>query len=385
MNEFLGMPISRRIFDDEHQIFRQSVRRFMQEEISPNMEEWMSQGYVDRDIWAKAGELGLLCTTIPEQYGGSGACRKYSAIIIEEQQYANSVGPGFAMHSEIVACYINRLGTEEQKRKWLPRMARGETIGALGMTEPGAGSDLKKIKTRAVPDGNDFLINGSKTFITNGYLTDLIILAVKTDSSADAKGISLILVEADREGFTKGSILNKVGQKAQDTAELFFDNVRVPKENLLGEAGLGFKYMMEELAWERMIIAIRSVAGAEAALSETIEYVKTRKVFNQSLSDFQNTKFKLAECKTETQMARVFIDNCLDLLVEGELDPEAAAMAKWWCTELQNRVIDTCVQLHGGYGYILEYPIARAWTDARAQMIYGGTNEIMKEIIGRKL
>lgn len=366
-------------------MFRQSVQRFMHSEIVPKMEAWMAQGYVDRDIWLKAGQLGILCTTIPEQYGGSGACRKYSAIVIEEQQYANSVGPGFAMHSEIVASYINRLGSEEQKQKWLPKMARGETIGSLAMTEPGAGSDLKQIKTKATIDGEELVINGSKTFITNGFLTDLVILAVKTDSTAGAKGISLVLVEADRKGFTKGSILNKVGQKAQDTGELFFDNVRVPVSNILGEQDLGFKYMMEELAWERLIIAIRSVAGAEAALAHTIDYVKNRTVFKQPLLEFQNTKFKLAECKTETQIARVYIDNCLELLVNNALDAEAAAMAKWWCTELQNRVVDTCLQLHGGYGYILEYPIARAWVDARAQMIYGGTNEIMKEIIGRKL
>lgn len=345
----------------------------------------MEQGYVDRDVWLKAGKLGFLCTTIPEQYGGSGVSRKYSTIIIEEQQYANSVGPGFAMHSEIVASYINRLGTEEQKQKWLPKMASGEVIGSLGMTEPGAGSDLKQIKTKATPDGDELVINGSKTFITNGHLTDLVVLAVKTATDSGAKGISLVLVEADREGFNKGSILNKIGQKAQDTGELFFDNVRVPASNILGEEGLGFAYMMEELAWERMIIAIRSVAGAEAALIQTIDYVKDRTVFNQQLSEFQNTKFKLAECKTETQIARVYIDKCLELLENNSLDAEAAAMAKWWCTELQNRVIDTCLQLHGGYGYILEYPIARAWIDARAQKIYGGTNEIMKEIIGRKL
>ncbi|WP_255558407.1 acyl-CoA dehydrogenase family protein [Zhongshania aquimaris] len=385
MNNSLTMPIERTIFCDEQKIFRQSVRRFMEDEIVPNMEDWMAQGYVSREVWRKAGELGMLCTTIPENYGGSGVCRKYSAIIIEEQQYANSVGPGFAMHSEIVACYINRLGTEEQKSKWLPKMARGEVIGSLGMTEPGAGSDLKQIKTKAIRDGDELVINGSKTFITNGYLTDLIILAVKTDSDSGAKGISLVLVEANREGFTKGSTLNKIGQKAQDTAELFFNNVRVPASNILGEPGLGFQYMMEELAWERLIIAIRAIAGAEAALSHTIDYVKNRQVFNKPLSDFQNTKFKLAECKSETQIGRVYIDNCLELLVANKLDAEASAMAKWWCTELQNRVIDTCLQLHGGYGYILEYPIARAWIDARPQMIYGGTNEIMKEIIGRKL
>lgn len=385
MDNSLQMPIKRTIFDAEHKIFRSSVRRFMQTNIVPNMDAWMEQGYVDRSIWLQAGELGFLCCTIAEQYGGAGVGRKYSAILIEEQQRANAVGPGFAMHSEIVACYIERFGSERQKQQWLPKMASGEVIGSLGMTEPGAGSDLQGIKTKAVLDGHELVINGSKTFITNGFLTDLIILAVKTDSSKGAKGISLVLVEADRPGFRRGKNLKKVGQRAQDTAELFFDNVRVPRENILGGEGEGFKYLMQELAWERLIIAIRSVAGAEIALEQTVDYVKHRRVFNQALAEFQNTKFKLAECKTETQIARVYIDNCIDLVDRGELDPEAAAMAKWWCTELQNRVLDICVQLHGGYGYMLEYPIARAWTDARAQMIYGGTNEIMKEIIGRKL
>jgi acyl-CoA dehydrogenase len=385
MEASLKMPIARTIFQEEHEMFRSTVRKFMEAEVVPNMEYWMEQGYVDRDIWLKAGRVGLLCATVPEKYGGSGVDRKYSAILIEEQQRANSVGPGFAMHSEIVAAYINRLGTQDQKSTWLPKMARGEVIGSLAMTEPGGGSDLKQIKTRAIIDGDELIINGSKTFITNSYLTDLTILAVKTDATAGAKGISLVLVEADREGFAKGSILNKVGQKAQDTGELFFDNVRVPLTNLLGKPGEGFKYMMQELAWERLIIAIRSVMGAEVAIQHTIDYVKNRQVFNSSLIEFQNTKFKLAECKSEAQIARVYIDNCIELLTKNELDAEASAIAKWWCTELQNRVLDACVQLHGGYGYILDTPIARAWVDARAQMIYGGTNEIMKEIIGRNL
>jgi alkylation response protein AidB-like acyl-CoA dehydrogenase len=277
------------------------------------------------------------------------------------------------------------LGTEAQKTAWLPKMARGEVIGALGMTEPHAGSDLKQIKTKLRVDGDELVINGSKTFITNGYLADLVVLAVKEDASMGAKGISLVLVEGNRKGFTRGPLLNKVGQKAQDTCELFFDNVRVPITNRLGESGFGFTYMMQELAWERMIIAIRAIAGAEIAIQQTVDYVRNRQVFNQPLSDFQNTKFKLAECKSEAQIGRVYIDHCIELLETGDLDPEAAAIAKWWCTELQNRILDTCVQLHGGYGYMLEYPIARAWVDARAQMIYGGTNEIMKEIIGRAL
>ena len=385
MDSSFKMPITRTVFSEEHHQFRNTVRRFMQDKILPNMENWMEQGFVDRDVWLSAGELGLLCCTIPEQYGGSGVGRKYSAIIIEEQQRANAVGPGFAMHSEIVASYINRLGTEDQKSTWLPRMASGNAIGALGMTEPHAGSDLKQLKTNARVNGDELVINGSKTFITNGYLSDLVILAVKEDSSLGAKGISLVLVESDREGFSRGPLLNKVGQKAQDTCQLFFDDVRVPITNRLGEPCRGFEYMMQELSWERMIIAIRAIAGAEVALQQTVDYVKNRQVFKQALSEFQNTKFKLAECKSEVQIGRVYIDNCIELLETNRLDPEAAAIAKWWCTELQNRVLDTCVQLHGGYGYMLEYPIARAWVDARAQMIYGGTNEIMKEIIGRAL
>jgi len=379
------MPVERTIFSEEHEAFRSTVRRFMEDEIAPHMETWMAQGYVDRQIWRRAGELGLLCATIPEEYGGSGADRKYSAVLIEEQQRINAVGPGFAMHSEIVAPYIFRYGSAEQKSKWLPLLASGQMIGSLGMTEPSAGSDLQRIKTHAKRSGDEFVINGSKTFITNGYMTDLIVLCTKTDAALGAKGVSLILVEADRVGFRKGRILNKIGQKAQDTAEIFFDDVRVPTGNLLGEEGHGFSYLMQELAWERLIIAIRSVAGAVEAIEATVRYTKERSAFGKKLLDFQNTKFKLAECKTEAQIARVFVDSCIDAAVRGELSGETSAMAKWWCSELQNRVLDVCVQLHGGYGYILDYPVARAWADARAQMIYGGTNEIMKEIIGRGL
>ena len=381
----MSMPIQRTIFSEEHELFRSSVRRFMEEEIAPHMDRWRQQGYVDRELWRRAGETGLLCVTMPEEYGGAGADRKYSAILIEEQARINAAGPGFPMHSDIVAPYILRFGSPEQKAQWLPKMARGEAIGSIGMTEPGAGSDLKKIKTTAQRVGDEWVINGSKIFITNGFITDLIVLVAKTDPTLGSKGISLFLVEADRAGFSKGQPLNKVGQQAQDTAEIFLSNVRVPATNLLGQEGKGFGYLMEELAWERLMIAIRSVAGAVEAIEQTVAYTKERQAFGQSVIEFQNSRFKLAECKTKTQIARVYADHCLDLVSRGELDPEAAAMAKWWCTELQNRVLDECVQLHGGYGYILDYPIARAWTDARAQMIYGGTNEIMKEIIGRKL
>jgi acyl-CoA dehydrogenase len=377
------LPIQRSLFSEEHEIFRQSVRRFMHEEVIPNLDEWNRQGHPGREVWRAAGRQGLLCVTAPPEYGGGGVDRKFSAVLIEEQQRANAAGPGFVMHSEIVAGYLTRFGTEEQKQKWLPAMARGEVIGSLAMTEPRGGSDLRAIATRANRVGDEYVINGAKTFITNGYITDLIVVAAKTDKSDGSSGLSLILVEADREGLKKSEPLEKVGQKAQDAAELFFDDVQVPKSNLLGEEGKGLHYLMAELAWERLMIAIRSVAGCEIALETTVDYTKSRDAFGQSIMDFQNTKFKLAECKTKTQIARVYIDHCIELAVQGELDAEASAMAKWWCTELQNRVLDECVQLHGGYGYMLEYPIARAWADARAQMIYGGTNEIMKEIISR--
>lgn len=381
----MPLPLDRTLFGEEHQAFRATVRRFMEKEIAPNMPRWMEQGFVDRALWLKAGELGLLCVTIPEEYGGAAADRRYSAILIEEQQRVNAMGPGFAMHSEIVAPYIARFGSAEQKATWLPRLARGEAIGSLGMTEPGAGSDLQRIKTTARREGDQLIINGAKTFITNGWLTDLIVLVVKTDPELGAKGVSLVLVEADRPGFDKGKVLDKIGQKAQDTAELSFNDVRVPIGNLLGEANKGFTYLMQELAWERLIIAIRAVAGAEDALERTVAYTRERPAFGKRVLDFQNTRFKLAECKTQIQLARVFVDHCIDLACRNALDPEASAMAKYWCTEMQNQVLDVCLQLHGGYGYILEYPIARAWTDARAQMIYGGTNEIMRELIGRKL
>ncbi|OCC25612.1 acyl-CoA dehydrogenase [Croceicoccus estronivorus] len=377
------LPIERTIFSEEHEIFRASVRRFMRDAVIPNLDKWNKQCHPDREVWLEAGKQGLLCVTTPTEYGGAGADRKYSAVLIEEQQRANAAGPGFVMHSEIVAGYIERFGTEEQKQAWLPKMARGEVIGSLAMTEPRGGSDLRAISTRANPVGDEYVINGAKTFITNGYVTDLIVLAAKTEMGDGSSALSLFLVEADREGVSKSAPLDKVGQKAQDAAELFFDDVRIPKTSLLGKEGEGLRYLMQELAWERLMIAIRAVAGCEIALENTVDYTKSRNAFGQSLMDFQNTKFKLAECKTKTQIARVYIDQCIELAAEGKLNAEASAMAKWWCTELQNRVLDECVQLHGGYGYMLEYPVARAWTDARAQMIYGGTNEIMKEIISR--
>ena len=379
------LPIERSVFSDEHELFRKSVRRFMQEHVIPNLDAWNEQCHPGREVWLEAGKHAMLCVTVPEQYGGAGADRKFSAVLIEEQQRANAAGPGFVMHSEIVAGYIQRFGSEEQKQEWLPRMTRGEVIGALAMTEPRGGSDLRSISTRAIEDGDDYVIQGAKTFITNGYNADLIIVAAKTEANTGSSSLSLILVEADREGVGKSMPLDKVGQKSQDAVELFFDEVRVPKTNLLGLQGDGLRYLMQELAWERLMIAIRAVAGCEAALETTIDYTKEREAFGKKIIDFQNTKFKLAECKTETQIARVYVDECIELACQGKLTAEASAMAKWWCTELQNKVLHECVQLHGGYGYMLEYPVARAWTDARAQMIYGGTNEIMKEIISRSL
>ncbi len=377
------LPIERTIFTDEHELFRTNVRRFMQDSVIPNLDKWNKQCHTDREVWLEAGKHGFLCLTTPEKYGGAGADRKYSAVMIEEQQRANAAGPGFVMHSEIVAGYIERFGDEAQKETWLPRLARGEVIGSLAMTEPRGGSDLRAISTRAVAIGDDYILNGTKTFITNGYITDLIIVAAKTEQEDGGSNLSLFLVEADRDGVSKSLPLDKVGQKAQDAAELFFDDVRIPRGNLLGRQSEGLRYLIQELAWERLMIAIRAIAGCEVALESTIDYTKSREAFGKKLIDFQNTKFKLAECKTKTQIARVYIDRCIELACAGTLSAEASAMAKWWCTELQNRVLDECVQLHGGYGYMLEYPVARAWTDARAQMIYGGTNEIMKEIISR--
>ncbi|MCW5750829.1 MAG: acyl-CoA dehydrogenase family protein [Alphaproteobacteria bacterium] len=378
-----GLP--RTVFAGEHEEFRGHVRKFVEREILPHREEWEKAGQISRDAWLKAGEAGLLCPTMPEAYGGAGADRLYSAVIIEELARSFSSGPGFTLHSDIVAPYILRYGSEEQKQTWLPRMAKGEVIGAVAMTEPGAGSDLQGIKTTAIRDGNELVINGQKTFITNGYLSDLVIVVTKTDPKLGARGISLVLVEADRPGFTKGRKLKKIGLKAQDTSELFFDNVRVPPSNMLGEEGKGFAYLMQELAWERMQIAIRNAAVAEAALEETLTYTRQRKAFGRAIADFQHSRFKLAEIRTEVQIGRVFVDHCLSLLMQGELDDATAAMAKLWLSELSGRVIDQCLQLHGGYGYMWEYPIARAWADARVQRIFGGTSEIMKEIIARTI
>ena len=377
--------IARTLFGPEHETFRDSVRRFMDTEVKPNDERWQEQGYADRDVWKKAGAYGFLCSSMPEQYGGSGADKLYSIILIEEQARANNSTLGFGLHSEIVAPYLNRYGSETLKKKYLPKMAAGEQIGAIAMSEPGAGSDLQSVKTSAIRKGDTYIVNGSKTFITNGWNADLVIVVAKTDPSKGAKGTSLVVVDTSMKGFTKGKRLKKMGLKGQDTAELFFDNVEVPAENLLGQEGNGFVYLMQELPWERMQIAIGAVAKTEAAIEWTKDYVRERKAFGKPVASFQNTRFKLAECTTETQVARVFVDKCIELLLAGTLDAAAAAMAKYWVSDLECKVIDECLQLHGGYGFMWEFPISRAYVDARVQRIYGGTNEIMKEVISRSI
>ncbi len=378
--------IPRTLFTAEHEDFRKSFRRFVEEEIVPHHERWEDQQHVDRTIWNRAGELGFLCVNMPEEYGGSGADRLYSVVMMEELSRAGASGIGFPLHTDIVANYINNFGSDEQKKKWLPPMATGEMISAIAMTEPGTGSDLQAVKTTAVIDGDDYILNGSKTFITNGYLCDLVIVVAKTGTSgAGAKDISLLLVEANSPGFTKGKPLKKVGMKAQDTCELFFENVRVPRANLLGKEGNGFVALMKELAWERLIIAVVSISGAERALEQTLEYTRGRKVFGKPVAAYQNTRFKLAEMKAELAIGRVFVDKCLELVLQNKLGVDDAAAAKYWCSDLMGKVMDECVQLHGGNGYMLEYPIARAYVDCRAQRIYGGTNEIMKELIARTM
>ncbi|MDD0814942.1 acyl-CoA dehydrogenase family protein [Curvibacter sp. HBC28] len=381
--------IERSLFSPEHEAFRDSFRRFCLQEIAPHHAAWEEQGYVDREVWRKAGENGFLCMSLPEAYGGAGADRRYSVAQMEELSAGGYSGIGFGLHSEIVAPYLLHYGTEAQKQRYLPRLARGEMVGAIAMSEPAAGSDLQGIKTTALlqADGS-YLLNGSKTFITNGWHADLVIVVAKTNPSAGAKGTSLFLVEQGMPGFEKGQRLKKLGLKAQDTSELFFNNVRVPADNLLGgEAQLnqGFIGLMEQLPWERLQIAIGAVAAAQAAIGWTLDYVQQRQVFGQSVAAFQNTRYTLAELQTEVQVARVFVDKCVELLEAGQLDTATASMAKYWCSDLQCKVMDECVQLHGGYGYMWEYPITRAYADARVQRIYGGTNEIMKEVIARSM
>ena len=378
--------LPRQLFTAEHEAFRETVRKFYEKEVIPHTERYESQQHVDRELWNKAGELGLLCATIPEEYGGSGVDRLYSMILIEEQAYAGDSATGFSLHSDIVANYLLYFGSEAQKQQWLPKMASGEVVTAIAMTEPGTGSDLQAVRTSAVLDGDDYVINGSKIFITNGYLCDMTIVVCKTgNNDKGSANLSLIMVEADRPGFSKGKPLNKIGMKGQDTCELFFDNVRVPKENLLGPEGMGFMMLMKELAWERLIVAIICQAGAEAAFAHTVKYTKERQAFGKSISHFQNTRFKLAELRTEIDVCRTYLDRCMQLQLNHELGVDAAAAAKYKISEMYSKVVDECLQLHGGYGYMLEYPIARAYIDNRANRIYAGTNEIMKELIARSL
>ena len=381
--------IERTLFTPDHEAFRDAFRKFVEKEVAPFHEQWEEDGCVDRALWNKAGANGYLCPTMPEEYGGAGVDKLYSVIQMEELARGGFTGVGFGLHSEIVAPYILHYGTGEQKRRYLPRLASGEMVGAIAMSEPVAGSDLQGIRSTAIrqADGS-YLLNGSKTFITNGWHADLVVVVAKTDPAAGAKGTSLLLVERGMPGFDKGKRLKKLGLKAQDTSELFFDNVRVPAENLLGGAALenrGFVCLMEQLPWERIQIAVTAVAAAQAAIAWTVQYVKERKVFGQPVAAFQNTRYKLAELQTEVQVARVFVDKCLELVLRDKLDTATASMAKYWTSDLQCKVMDECVQLHGGYGFMWEYPITRAYADARVQRIYGGTNEIMKEVITRSM
>jgi len=377
--------IPRTLFTPEHETFRDSVRRFLETEVKPHDERWQEQGYADKAVWRKAGENGFLCMSMPEAYGGSGADKLYSMVLIEEQARSNISSLGWGLHSEIVAPYLFNYGSDALKKKYLPKMAAGEMIGAIAMSEPGAGSDLQGVKTTALRKGNGFVLNGSKTFITNGWNCDLVIVVAKTDPAKGAKGTSLIVVDTTMEGFAKGKRLKKMGLKGQDTAELFFDNVEVPAENLLGQENNGFIYLMQELPWERMQIAIGAAAKCEAALGWTIDYVNERKAFGKPVASFQNTRFKLAEIATETQVMRVFVDRCMELLLEKKLGTATASMAKYWASDMEGKVLDECLQLHGGYGFMWEFPISQAYVDARVARIYGGTNEIMKEVIARSL
>jgi alkylation response protein AidB-like acyl-CoA dehydrogenase len=373
------------LWTDEHRMFRETARRFFEREVQPFHAKWEEDGVVPRALWRKAGEQGLLCMSLPEEYGGAAGDFLYSTIMIEEQGRVLATGPSFSLHTDIVVPYILHYGTDEQRQTWLPKLASGEMIAAIAMTEPGTGSDLQAVRTSAVRDGNHWRINGAKTFISNGQLADLVVVVCKTDPKAGAKGTSLVVVETDREGFRRGRNLEKIGMKAQDTSELFFDDVRVPADNLLGKEGMGFVQLMQELPQERLVIAIQAIAAIEAALEHTLAYVKERKAFGKAIIDFQNTRFRLAELKTKATVARVFIDECIARHLRGELDVATAAMAKYWTTDLQCEVVDQCLQFHGGYGYMWEFPIARLYADSRVQKIYGGTNEIMKELIGRTL
>ncbi|GAA1515749.1 acyl-CoA dehydrogenase family protein [Kribbella lupini] len=378
--------MERHLFDADHDAFRETARAFCDKEIVPHHDSWEEAGIVPRELWTAAGSAGLLGFMIPEQYGGGGVRDfRFNAVLIEELTRARASGVGFSIHTDINSAYLLDYATDEQKARWLPDFCSGETITAIAMTEPGAGSDLQGIRTTAVRDGDEYVINGQKTFISNGILADLVIVVAKTDPDAGYQGISLLVVERGTPGFERGRNLDKIGLKAQDTAELFFDNVRVPATNLLGQEGQGFVHLMEKLPQERLTIAVVAAAACENILESTLAYVKERTAFGRPIGSFQNSRFVLAELATETQIARVFVDRCIEELNAGALTVSEAAMAKWWTTELQKKVVDRCLQLYGGYGFMTEYPIAKAYLDTRVQTIYGGTTEIMKEIIGRTL
>lgn len=369
----------------EHDAFRATVRRFVQDEIAPRHASWERDGQVPKALWRRAGELGLLCLTMPEAYGGAGVDFSYSAIVVEEMMRVGATGPLFYLHGDIIAPYLLHYGSEGQKQQWLPRLASGEVISAIGMTEPGAGSDLAGIRTRAEPHAGGWRINGQKIFISNGQIADLVLVAVKTDASQGAKGVSLMLVDTQTPGFSRGRRLEKLGMHAQDTSELYFTDVDVGPQALLGQAGGGFKAMMKELPQERLLVAISAVAAMEAGVQWAREHVAQREAFGAPLSDKQTIRHRLAECHANTLAARSFLNDCLRRHLVGELDTATASAAKFWCSEMQCKVLDDCLQLFGGYGYMREYPIARAWVDARVQRIYGGTTEIMKEIVARSL
>jgi alkylation response protein AidB-like acyl-CoA dehydrogenase len=380
------MPDKPSIYTQEHEDFRSTVREFLEREVVPHHEQWEKDGQVSREVWTKAGAQGLLCFDVDEEYGGSGVKDfRYNMVVAEEISRVGASGLGFPVHTDVIVPYISSLGTDEQKRRWLPGVVSGELISAIAMTEPGAGSDLQGIRTSAVDKGDHYVLNGSKTFISNGIMSDLVIVVARTNPDAGHQGISLLVVERGMDGFERGRNLEKVGLKAQDTAELFFDNVHVPKENLLGEEGSGFISLMTNLPQERVSIAAIAVAACEHVLQLCLDYAKQREAFGRPIGKFQHNRFLLAEMATEVHIARVFVNDCVLKLNAGEVDTALASMAKWWTTELQKKVVDQAVQLFGGYGYMLEYPVARAFVDSRIQTIYGGTTEVQKEIIGRML
>ncbi|MDE2596620.1 MAG: acyl-CoA dehydrogenase family protein [Sphingomonadales bacterium] len=377
--------IERNLFTPEHEMWRDTVRRFMEKEVVPFHDQWEKDGIVPRELWLKAGEAGLLCCTVPEEYGGLGLDYLFDVVVFEELWRVGASGPGFLIHTDLVATYILSFGTEEQKRHWLPKMVKGEAIGSLGMTEPHAGSDLKAIRTRAQRDGEDFVVNGQKVFISNGQMCDVLVLATKTDSAAGAKGVTLFLVDTSLPGFKRGKNLEKLGMKAQDTSELFFDNLRLPASAMLGGEGQGFALMMTKLPQERLAQAVRSATVTETVIDWTVEYTSERRAFDQSIADFQNTQFVLADLKARAVTARVFTDKCIELFMAGKLDPVDAAMLKMVTTDLHCEAVDKCLQLFGGWGYMWEYPIARAYADARIVRIAGGSTEVMKTIISREM